>query len=78
MQKTATLEQVLPLIKDLPLLDKVRLIEQIAPQIEWELRAARTKPRKSLRVLWRGLDLTEQDIEQPRQEMWSGFPRGDI
>jgi hypothetical protein len=78
MQKTVTLEQVLPLIKDLPLLDKVRLIEQIAPQIERELWTARTKPRKSLRGLWRGLDLTEQDIEQARREMWSGFPRGDI
>jgi hypothetical protein len=78
MQKTATLEQVLPLIKDLPLPDKVQLIEQIAPQTERKLRTARAKPRKSLRGLWRGLDLTEKDIEQARREMWSSFPRGDI
>ena len=62
MQRSATLEQVLELVKQLPLLDKVRLIEQVAPQIERDLKAARPAQRKSLRGLWRGLDLTEEDI----------------
>ena len=34
MEKIATLEETLELVKQLSLVDKVRLIEQIAPQIE--------------------------------------------
>ena len=70
-----TLEQVLDVVKQLSLLDKVRLIERIAPQIERELQVAQSTPRKSLRGLWQGLDITEDDIAQARREMWSNFPR---
>ena len=78
MQETASLDQVLQLIKNLPLLDKVRLIEQVAPQIERELQTARPVPRKSLRGIWRGLDVTDQDLTQARREMWRNFPREDF
>ena len=37
MDKAITLESALELVKQLSLVDKVRLIEQIAPQIEHEL-----------------------------------------
>jgi hypothetical protein len=78
MQQTMTLEQVLDTVKHLSLVDKVRLIERVAPQIEQELKTAQPAPRKSLRGLWRGLDITEDDITQARQEMWGKFPRKDI
>ena len=74
----ATLEEVIDLAKRLPLRDKVRLIEKIAPQIEQELKVFRQNPRKSLRGLWRGLDITEDEIDATRSEMWSQFPREDI
>ena len=35
-------------------------------------------PRKSLRGLWRGLDITEEEIAEARREMWSNLPREDI
>ena len=36
--------------------------------------------RKSLYGLWanRGIDITEEDIDEIRREMWGNFPREDI
>ncbi len=35
-------------------------------------------PRKSLRGIWKGFDITSEDIDQARREMWSNFPRTDL
>ena len=37
-------------------------------------------PRRSSRGLWAdlGIDITEEDIEEVRREMWANFPREDI
>lgn len=78
MQNTVTLEKVLVLVRQLSPVDKARLIERIAPDIERELKIARSTPRKSLRGLWRGLDITEEEIADARREMWGNFPREDI
>ena len=78
MEKVVTLEEALVLVKQLSLVDKVRLIEQVAPQIERELTTAQPKPRKSLRGLWRGSDITESDIAEVRQQMWEKVPREDV
>jgi len=78
MNETVTLEQVLDAAKQLSLVDKVRLIERVAPEIERELKTAQSAPRKPLRGLWRGLDITEEEITETRREMWSSFPRKDI
>ena len=68
--KTAvTLEEVLNLLKQLKLVDKVRVIEQVAPQIEREL-AQTPVHRKSLRGLWRGVDISESDIAEVGGQMW--------
>ena len=76
--KTAvTLEAVLNLVKQLKLVDKVRLIERVAPQIEREL-AQIPVQRKSLRGLWRGVDISESDIAEVRRQMWGDFPMKDI
>ena len=78
MSSTVTLDSVFLLAKQLPLAEKVRLIEWIAPQIERELLLSQRGSRKSLRGLWRGLGITDGDIEEARCEMWAGFPREDI
>ncbi len=78
MEQKVTLERVLDLVNNLSLRDKVRLIEFVAPQIERELEAAKPKPLRSLRGLWKGLDITDADIEEARREMWGNFPREDI
>lgn len=73
-----TLDEIVELTKQLSLLDKVRLIEEIAPQIEQELKAAQPMPRTPLRGLWEGLDITDEDITEVRAEIWGDFPRKDI
>lgn len=78
MEKTVTLAEILDMVTHLSLVDKVRLIERVAPQIERELVVKQPKPRKSLRGLWRGVDITEEDISEARREMWGNFPREDI
>ncbi|RMF34091.1 MAG: hypothetical protein D6759_06280 [Chloroflexi bacterium] len=77
-EKVVTLEEVLTLARQLPARDQVRLIERLAPEIERALVVVQPPPRKSLRGLWRGLEITEEEIDQIRREMWQNFPREDI
>ena len=69
MESDVTLEQALDLAKQLSPLDKARLIGRILPDIERELKTAQTEPRKSLRGIWRGLDITADSIAEARREM---------
>lgn len=78
MENTVTLKQLLPLVQQLPLMDRVHLIALLAPQIERDLRQVQPMPRQSLRGLWRGLKITESEVDAIREEMWRGFPREDI
>lgn len=78
MKNAVTLEEALTIVRRLSPVDKARLIERLAPDIERELRSVHPTPRKSLRGLWRGLDITEEDIDDVRREIWGSFPRGEI
>ena len=78
MENSVTLEEALVIVRRLSPIDKARLIEQIVPDIERELKATRSVPRKSLRGLWRGLGITAKEIDSARREMWGNFPREDI
>lgn len=74
-----TLEEALKVVKQLSLIDKVRLMEVVAPQIREELLTQQQpQPKKPLRGLWRGTDTTDEDITEIRQEMWRKFPREDV
>lgn len=78
MKNTVTLEEIIQLAKQLSPVDKVHLIEEITPQIKRELAKWEAKSHKSLRGLWQGLDITDDDITEMRAEIWSNFPREDI
>lgn len=78
MTDNVTLDYVLKLAEQLSSLDKVRLIERIAPQLERDLQAIENRPRQSLRGLWKGLDISAEDIAEARREAWSNFPRADF
>ena len=73
-----TFEEVLERAKKLPLPDQARLIEQLATTIKHELATTQPAQRQPLRGLWRGLNITDEDIAEVRREMWSSFPREDI
>jgi hypothetical protein len=78
MGESVTLEEAFAFVRQLSPVDKARLIERMVPDIERELRAAQLTPRVSLRGLWQGLDITGDEIDQAREDMWSEFPRKDV
>ena len=78
MAEVVTLNEVKNLARQLSLQDKLRLMEWIAPQIQRDIKQSQPSPRKSLRGLWSGLDITEADINEARREMWGDFPHKDI
>lgn len=66
-----TLDEIVELTKQLSLLDKVRLIEEIAPQIEQELKAAQPMERKA--GLHVGAIWTSDDFDEPLPDkFWTG------
>ena len=78
--KAATLEQVVSLARQLPPVEKVRLIERMVPEIERDILGQRPLKRRSLLGLCADLGPapSTEDIEEIRREMWAGFPREDI
>jgi hypothetical protein len=78
MDNSVTLEEILASVWELSPVDKAHLIERIVPDIERELKRARPTERRSLRGLWRRLEITEEDIIAARREMGGSFPREDI
>jgi len=77
-----TFEDVLQLVKQLTPGQKLRLIEAIAPDLEEPLRYAEggRQPLQSLYGLWQdfGVDISTEEIDAARREMWGSFPRSDI
>lgn len=78
MSNDVTLDAVLKLTEQLSPLDKIRLIERIAPQIERDLQSAESGLRPSLRGIWKGLNISSEEIDEARREVWSGFPRANV
>jgi hypothetical protein len=78
--ETVTLEQVISLARQLPPLEKIRLIEQMAPEIERDMLSQRPLKLKSLLGLCADLGPapSAQEIDEIRREMWADFPREDI
>ncbi|AFY81752.1 hypothetical protein [Oscillatoria acuminata] len=67
-----TLEQVLQLAKQLSLSDKVRLIEQLALEIQRELPPTDSQPRRSLWGLCADLGTapSAEEIDEARRDVW--------
>jgi len=74
-----TLDQVLTLARQLPPLEKIKLIERIAPEIEQDLRVNLQTPRPRRSLLGLCADLgpapSAKEIDEVRREMWASFPR---
>jgi hypothetical protein len=75
-------EEVLDLAKRLPPRQKLRLIEAIVPDLAAPLAEVeeKAKPLRPLYGLWKdlGIDLSAEDIDAARRDMWGTFPREDV
>lgn len=76
MNTVVTLDEVMQLATQLTAIDKVRLFERLAPELERAVLTA--QPRESLRGLWQGVNITDEDLAEVRREMWGNFPREDF
>lgn len=75
-----TLEEVLKLAKQLSLLDKVRLIERVAPEVERDLTTRPGGGSRSLLGLLKDLGPapSAEEIDAARHEAWASFARDDV
>jgi hypothetical protein len=66
-------QQVLEKLRELPLQKQEEVLAYISRLQE----NAGKQPRRSLAGLWAdlGVNVSEEDITQARQEMWGNFPR---
>jgi hypothetical protein len=73
-------EEVVEQALHLTPVEKAQLLEKLASTLKEELADEQKKPMKSLYGLWADLkvDISAEDIDQIRREMWSNFPREDI
>ncbi len=75
MNQRVKFEEVLILAEQLPPLEKLRLVTRLLPRIERDLQASQPRSTRLTRGVWRGLNITEDEIAEARREMWGGFPR---
>ena len=80
MADAVTLQDVVELAGRLSLLDKVRLIERITPEIERGMESTLPTPKRSLWGVCAHLGpaLSAEDINEARGEVQVNFPRKDI
>jgi hypothetical protein len=73
-------DEIVSLAENLPTLEKVRLVERIMATLGQELITQPPEPLKSAYGLWADLniDISAEDIDEARREMWGNFPREDI
>ena len=71
MKTQATIDKILHLTRQLSPQDKLKVIEQLTP----DLKPAPGKvPLRSLRGMFKGVAVGNEDIKQIRREMWDGRP----
>jgi len=75
MSAHVTVDEVMKLARGLSPLEKLRLIERLAPDLE---AAMATQPRQGLRGLFKACSISDEDIRAVRREMWQTFPREDV
>ena len=57
--------------------EKVRLLAELSASLQRDLRVSK-HPKHSLLGIWQGVDISEQEIDQMRHDLWGHFPREDV
>lgn len=69
-------ESIVETIETLPV-ERQREVLDFAESLRHKEKSNGKQPRKSLRGLWKGVDISAEDIDAARREMWGNFPRED-
>lgn len=73
-------DQLMASALELTPLERVRMMEKLAGSLEVHLKQnpiEDQQPRKSLYGLWKGVNISDEDIDEVRREMWKGFADED-
>ncbi len=58
--------------------ERQRELLDFAEYLKYKEKSNGSKPRKSLRGMWKGVDISAEDIDEARREMCGNFPREDF
>lgn len=58
--------------------ERQRELLDFAEYLEYKEKSNGKQPRKSLEGMWKGVDISAEDIDEARREMWGNFPRDDF
>ena len=72
-----TYDEVLHAAEKLPIDEKARLLESLSAALRRDLMQGQSVKR-SLLGMWTRDDVSAEDIDSARREMWDSFPREDI
>ena len=75
MATDSMLAEILNTTRSLSVEEKVQLIRGMTDQVEQDLKGIKKTQKRSLRGMWKGLDITDREIRENREEMWGNFPR---
>ncbi len=70
-------ESIVERVENLPL-ERQREVLNFAEYLQHKEKSNGSKPRKSLEGMWKGVDISAEDIDEARREMWGNFPRDDF
>ncbi len=71
------IEKIVGRIEDLSI-ERQREVLDFAEYLQSKEESNGRKPRRSLKGMWKGVDISAEDIDEARREMWGNFPREDI
>ena len=80
VEGTLSYEEIAKLALNLPVADKLRLIERLATRIRYDVGSNPVVPRDSLYGVLTDLGPapSAEEIDEARAEIWANFPREDI
>ena len=68
------LAEILNTTRSLSVEEKIQLIRGMTDQVEHDLKGIKKAQNRSLRGIWKGLNITDKEIRENRKEMWGNFP----
>jgi len=79
MGKVYEYDQIKAQVMHLSLAERMRLVEEVVSTFRADIEAGQVKePRRPMYGFWDGVNVSADDIDEVRREMWKNFPREDI
>ncbi|MCY7374430.1 MAG: DUF2281 domain-containing protein [Pyrinomonadaceae bacterium] len=73
----SVIESIVEQVEHLPL-ERQREVLNFAEFLQHKEKSNGEQPRRTLRGMWKGVDISAEDIDEARREMWGNFPREDF